>query len=151
MTRLIINGHHPQNWTKTVPGFTTLGQHTGLHPQDWNRDLVDHSTGLINGMQITLGLRGDAENPIAAQPTRLPLGLNISDLVHVGSDPMTAQQDSQHPFGTAATSDWSLTCNSSDYHQQDDDFELPSSSTFITTSCFSCKDRQKLNDDFDLS
>ena len=48
---------------------------------------------------------GDADNPKTAQPTQLPLGLNISDLAHMGSDPMTAQQDSQHPLGTAATSE----------------------------------------------
>ena len=43
---------------KTVPGLTILGQHNGLHPQDWKGDSVDHMTGLINGMQITLGLQG---------------------------------------------------------------------------------------------
>ena len=63
VTRSINNGHHPQNWTKTVPGLTTLGQHTGLHPHGWKRDLVDHSTGLINGMQIALGLQGMQTTP----------------------------------------------------------------------------------------
>ena len=63
MARLINNGRHPQNWTKTAPGFTALGQHTGLHPQDWKGDLVDHSTGLINGMQITPGLQGMQTTP----------------------------------------------------------------------------------------
>ena len=120
---------------KTVPGLTILGQHSGLHPQDWEGDSVDHMAGLINGMQITPGLHGDADNPRTAQPTRPTLGLSTgsaphigvehtSGLVHMGADPRTAPQDSQHLFETAATSDWSLICNFSDYHQTDDDFEL---------------------------
>ena len=63
VTRSIINGHQPQNWTKTVPGLTILGQRNGLHPQDWTGDLVDHSTGLINGMQSALGLQGMQTTP----------------------------------------------------------------------------------------
>ena len=44
------------------------------------------------------GTAGDADNPKTAQPIQLPLGLSISDLVHMGADPRVAQQDSQHPF-----------------------------------------------------
>ena len=66
---------------------------------------------------------GDADSPRTAQPAKLPLGLSISDLVHMGADPRTAQQDSQHPFGTAAIPLWSLAFTFSDYHQTDDDFE----------------------------
>ena len=140
VTRSINNGHHPQSWTKTVPGLTTLGQHTGLHPQDWKRDLVDHSTGLINGNADHPRTAGDADNPKTAQPTQLSLGLNISDLVHMGADPRAAQQNSQHPFGTAATPDWSLAFNFSDYHQPDDDINLSSSSTLTTTTGFDPED-----------
>jgi hypothetical protein len=44
---------------KTVPGLTILGQHNGLHPQDWKGDSVEHMTGLINGMQITQQLHNN--------------------------------------------------------------------------------------------
>ena len=63
VARSINNGHHPQSWTKTVPGLTTLGQHAGLHPQDWKGDSANHMAGLVKGTQITLGLPGMQTTP----------------------------------------------------------------------------------------